>query len=379
MPIILPSSADRTKLLTLGSDIVDAWYAGTPGATEEYYDSATRIWEMNDTEGSSTDDWDTRLGLSALCASLYRYYKPRNVAKRQLWKRLAIETVDQWFTNQQDPITGGIWRTSLANVANDSGTVTYFGLAQVAIIARCLNITTRWATQIGRAIDYTVSRGDHAYYTNGNIMFLKLIGFDLAAVSSGENPARRAQVEALWDFTLTPTTQQAALGNPDRWRGCGYIEESPGVGYFSETTSTGNGIDHTGTNRLDWIYTDAQASYAGLGYMLFGDERYATYAEACARKVAQRYDYSSNQYSYAGGSRNAGPGVRNILTAQMCPGWLKGNADIAETISGTINHGVQGIDVDFRRYLTTTHTTFLRLFGLSIGAAIIMAHGKGFS
>jgi hypothetical protein len=377
LPPLLPSTADRDLLLDLGSDIFDSWYAG---AVDEYFNSATRIWEWNTTEAGNDDDWDQRLGLSALCAALYRYSRPRDQAKRLLWRRLALETVDQWFANQQDPITGGMWRYSVGDVANDSGTVTYFGFAQVAIIARCLNVPTRWATQIADALDYTVSRGDHAYYTNGNIMFLKLVGFELGALSSGEDAAARARVEALWDFTVTPTEQQAALGNPDRWRGCGYIDDGDGAGYFSETTSTGSGIDHTGTNRLDWIYTDAQSTYAILGYLLYGDERYATYSEACTRKMEERYNYSTNQFATTGGSRNPGVNARNISgLAHFVLGWIRGEAHFEENASGILNHGVQGLDVDFRRYLNLTHSTFVRQFGLNIATSIIAAHGKVFS
>jgi hypothetical protein len=374
-----PSSEDKEILLDLASDLFDSWYAGTPGASEEYFDSATRIWEWNDAEAGSDDDWDGRLGLSVLCAVLYRYRKPRNVAQRQLWKRLALETTDQWFTNQQDPVTGGIWRTDIANLVGDSGTVTFFGLAQVALIVRLLDVPDRWATQIADAVDYTTSRNELGYFTNGNIMFLKLVGYELAAYVTGDAD-RRQDVEDLWWFTVDPEAQQASVGNLDRWRGCGYIEDSAGVGYFSETTTTGNSIDHTGTNRLDWIYTDAQANYAGLGYVLFGDDRYLTYADACTRKMLERYDFETNQYSYLGGSRNAGPGVRNIVgPASFILGWLRGDATMEPECSGIINNETQGIDVDFRRYLTTTHSTFVRLFGLTLGASIIVAHGRVFS
>jgi hypothetical protein len=246
----------------------------------------------------------------------------------------------------------------------------------VAIIAKCLNLRTRWATQIGRALDYTAGNGDLAYYTNGNIMFLKLVGFELGAWAT-DDADRRQDVEDLWEFTVDPTAWSLAHGNPNYWRGCGYIEETPGKGYFSETTTTGNSINHTGTNRLDWIYTNAQAHYAALGYLLFGDSRYLSYSQACIAKMRDRFNFTTCQFEYSGGSRNAGPGVRNINGEQLgIAGWIPGDATNAADASLAINHADNGMDTDFRRYLNTTHSTFVRGFGLSVGAAIIAAHGR---
>jgi hypothetical protein len=334
---------------------------------------------MNDTEASSTNDWDTRLGLSSLCAALYRFKKPRDVAQRQLWRRLAIETVDQWFTNQQDPVTGGMWRTSVANVANDSGTICWFGLAQVAIVAKCLNLRTRWATQIADAVDYNTSNFDNNYYTNGNIMFLKLVGYELAAWATGD-AARRTVVENLWTFTYYPNAVATAQGLPLRWRGCGFVDDGDGRGYFSEVTNTGYEVDHSAANVLDWIYTDAQANYSILGYVLYGDERYATAARACTLKMAERYNYVVNQFVTTGGSRNPGVSQRNITGPNhMALGWIDGDADLADKCSGIINTAVNGVDADFRLYLNASHTVYLRSFGLVVGFAIIAAHGKTFS
>jgi hypothetical protein len=145
-------------------------------------------------------------------------------------------------------------------------------------------------------------------------------------------------------------------------------------------TTTGNSIDHTGTNRLDWIYTDAQAAYATLGYLLFGDSRYATYADACTQKMAERYDYDVNQFVTTGGSRNPGVSQRNITgTNHMALGWVGGDVDLAAKCSGIINTATNGLDDDFRNYLNTTQTVYVRSFGLVIALGIIAAHGKAFS
>jgi beta-mannanase len=244
----------------------------------------------------------------------------------------------------------------------------------VAMVAKCLNLRTRWATQIARAIDYTAGNNDLGYYTNGNIMFLKLIGFELGAWATGD-PVRRQDVETLWWFTVSPTEQQESVGNLDRWRGCGYIEESPGKGYFSETTTTGNSIDHTGTNRLDWIYTDAQANYAGMGYLLFGDQRYLTYAKACIEKMRDRYNFTTGQFVTTGGSRNPGVSQRNIYGHQLAiAGWIDGHAANAADASTCINLATNGMDADYRNYLNTTHVVYVRGFAVVVGASIVAAH-----
>jgi hypothetical protein len=379
--VILPSPADKAKLITLGSDIFNAWYAGTPGATEEYFNSATRIWSWNASEAGNDNDFDIRLGLSSLCAALYRFKKPRSVADRELWRRLAVETVDQWFTNQQDLATGGIWRTSLANLAGDSGTCTFFGLQQLAIIIKCLGpaYRTRWADQIADALDYTTGRGELTYYTNGNIMFLKLISYELGAYVTGDQ-ARRDAVEDLWEFTVDPEAFRLAQGAANQWRGCGFHDEGDGVGYFSETSSTGAGTDHSASNVLDWIYTDAQANYAACGYLLFGDPRYATYANACTRKMMERWNFTTNQFDFSGGSRNAGPGVRNCTGLSLFTGgWIDGISEFEAVSSSVINNGTQGLDVDFRRYLAVSHSTFVRGFGTAVATGIIAAHGATLS
>jgi hypothetical protein len=370
--VIAPDPAVKAQLLTLGTDIINSWYTGT---TDEYYNPATRIWNWNAAEAGNDNDWDVRLGLSTLCAALSRYKTPYDVHQRLFYRRLAIETVDQWFLNQQDTATGGIWRTSLANLVGDSGTCTFFGLHQVAMIAKLLNLRTRWATQIAAALDYTTGRGELTYYTNGNIMLLKLISYELGAWATGD-AGRRTQVENLWSFTLTPTAYMAGLGSPNLWRGAGLRDEGGGKGYLSETSSTGSGIDLTAANVLDWIYTDAQSVYAGSGYLLFGDARYATMAQLATLKMYDRYNFTTNQFDFSGGSRNAGPGVRNIYPVGLYTGaWMLGDATHAANAPGTITKAATGLDADFRNYLNISHSTFVRGFGVTVAGAIIAAHG----
>jgi hypothetical protein len=369
---IPPSTGDKTTLLDLGEAIIEAWSAGS---TDEYYDLVTDTWMWNDTEaGSDSDKSDWKMGLSALAAVIYRFKRPRDVAFRNRYRDYAIRSVDAFFRDHQDDATGGIFRTSAANVAGDSGTATFMALANIGIVVACLNHTRRWEEQILAALDYTTGRGELTYYTNGNFMLYKLLAYDLGARVSGEDPARRQVVEDLWEFAYTPTE---AVGDPTKWRGIGFHDEGDDVGYFSEVSSTGATTDYSAANVFDAIYTNAQASFAAVGYLLSGDPRYALAARQTTGKMLPLYNAITNQFSYTGGSRNTGAITRNVDNPYIPTSvWVLDRSDLADRIDVFINHADNGLDTDYRRYLNQTHATFVRGFGLVVGAVIVAAHGR---
>lgn len=376
--VVAPSAQDKAKLLTLGKDIVDAWYTGTPGSTEEYWDQSTRQWQWNSTEAGGASNTDVAtMGLSSLSAAVARYYTPYDFVSRRRYRKAAMDSVDHFWDIHQDPVTGGIYRADVANVAGDSGTATFFALAQIGLVIGLLdgvpNIKTRWSTQILRAVDYTTSRGEETYYTNGNFMLLKLVAYDLAARVSNEDATRRAKVESLWNFTYYPST-----ADPTKWKGCGWHDAGlgNGSGYFSEVTNTGSGVDHSAESTFDVIYTQAQSNYACIGYLLSGDSRFLTASHNTIKTVFPYASKATNQTTQTDGSRHAGQSVDDIKTPSVPLGsFLSPDGDISGWWDTYLNNATQGLDVDLRRYLSVTNSTIVRIFGLNCAAAIVAAHG----
>jgi hypothetical protein len=384
-----PSSANRTKLVTLGKDIIDAWYTGNglnagASTTDEYYDQKQRTWYWNDAEtAQNVNEPFAKLGLAALCAALYRFYTPRSRTRRMWYRRIAIETVDQWFKDHQDPVTGGMFNADVANVATDESQATFFGFPNLAIVIACLgDVDTRWSTQIGDALDYTLVRGEDGFYTNGNYMIYKLVAYQLGVRTNPADSARQTTLDDVWEFTYTPNTAQP---DPNKWRGIGYREEVAATtafgiearGYFTETNSNNSGFDGTALELMDHIYTLTQAGLAATGYLVSGDTRFAVAMNATLNKFLStgRLSRFTNQFDFSGGSRNAGPGVRNNSSAATgVARWMMGREEIEPYIEPLINNTSNSIDADFRRYLTTSHSTFVRLFGLDLASLIVAAH-----
>jgi hypothetical protein len=370
-----PSPADKATLLDLGETLIEAWSAGS---SEEYYNTATDTWEWNAAEGGGTanrTDW--KMGLAALAATLYRLKRPRDVAFRLRYRNYAARSVDAWFRDYQDPVTGGMFYTNVSNVANE-GQATIMGFANVAIVVKCLGDygKNRWATQIADALDYFTSQGEKTWYTNGNIMFYKLLAYELGAYATDDADIRQ-DVEDLWDFTYYPNTVATGYGQPTHWRGCGYIEDTPGTGYFSEVTSSAPTNNHTGLNRFDPIYANAQAIFATLGYILFGDERYRDAADAVTNKMLSLYNVTTNEYPYTGGSRNAGPGNADTDNTYIPMSvWMLGNSGLASYVDPWINKPSHGIEAAMGQWANTTNPTAVRGFGLLVAAVILAAHGR---
>jgi hypothetical protein len=374
MGVVRPSTQDLALLMDLGEDIIEAWYGGTPGSTEEYYNLATDTWEWNATEaGGAAGRTDWKPGLSALAATMYRFKRPRDPVFRRRYRDMAIRSTDRYFKDFQDPVTGGLFRSSAANVAGDSGETTFMALSNIAIVVACLNGTKRWATQILAALDYASGRNERTYYTNGNFMIYKLVAYQLGARMSDFDPTRVGHVDDLWEFTYDPTT---AVGNPSLWRGCGYIEDEPAVGYFSEVTDTNSAVDHRGTNRYDAIYTWAQSGFATVGYLTSGDPRFLDAAIACARKSLPISDPDTNLFAYTGGSRTPGS-IQRVVDLPTIPlaAWVADVPEIGGRLETFLYEEDYGFDTEYRKYLTTTHATLVRGFGLNVAASIIAAHG----
>lgn len=358
--------------MDLGEDLIESWSAGS---TDEYWNQATSTWEWNNTEaGGGATRSDHKMGLSALAAAVYRFKRPRTRALRRRYRDYAIQSVDAWFRDYQDPVTGGIFWDDVAAVADQSGQATFMGLSNVAIVVACLELPNRWRAQILRALDYTTGRGELTYYTNGNFMLYKLVSYDLGAYVSGNNATRVGHVDDLWEFTYDPT---GFVGNPLQWRGCGYFEDAPGVGYFSEVTDTNSSVDHSAEDTFDAVYAHAQSNFAAVGYLLFGDDRYADAAFSCMRSMLPISSETTNQFTYVDGSRHPGSVTRNVDTPTVpLAAWVLDDAEIAARLENFLYHPSNSLDADYRQYLNTTHATFVRHFGLSVAASIIAAHGR---
>jgi hypothetical protein len=194
-----------------------------------------------------------------------------------------------------------------------------------------------------------------------------------ASRRSDFDPTRVGHVDDLWEFTYDPTT---AVGNPSLWRGCGYIEDEPAVGYFSEVTDTNSAVDHRGTNRYDAIYTWAQSGFATVGYLTSGDPRFLDAAIACARKSLPISDPDTNLFAYTGGSRTPGS-IQRVVDLPTIPlaAWVADVPEIGGRLETFLYEEDYGFDTEYRKYLTTTHATLVRGFGLNVAASIIAAHG----
>jgi hypothetical protein len=376
VPFTPPTAEDLAALFDLAEDLIESWAAGT---TDEFFDYATDMWQWNEVEvgGASAPRVDWRISLSALAATVCRFKRPRDPLLRRRYRNYAVRSIDAFFRDNQDPVTGGMFWTDSSQLNNESGHVVFFGFLNVATVVRCLgdSVKSRWATQIADAVDYSSSVFENFYYTNGNFMPMKLVAYELAAYVT-DDPDRRQEVEDLWEFTYTPTV---AVANPLKWRGCGYIEDSPGVGYFSEVVSTNSATDHTGTNRFDAIYTNAQAIYFLMGYTLFGDERYLDAARACTNKMLPLYDDETNSYTYTGGSRNAGEITRVTDNIYVPIGaWLHNDSEMASRVDSFIYNSPNGLDAYLRQYLNVSNPIGCRMFSNILAQSIIAAHGRVF-
>lgn len=372
MPFTPPDPADKAKLMTLGADLLEAWRAGT---SDEWYDMPAREWKWNTTEASGVDYPDWRIvGPAALAATLYRFEPPTDPGRRRNLRHYARDAVDRWFEGWQDPVTGGMFRTSAANVA-DEGLATFMGFTNLALVVACLEEEDRWAEQILAALDYSNSRNEKTWYPNGNIQIYKLIAYQLGARVSGNDAARVQDVEDLWDFTYTPTG-----ADPLRWRGCGYFVASAGppeAGYFSEVVSTNPSTDHSSSNVFDAIYTSTQANLGMIGYLISEDERFATVALTCETTMLDYIDRDLNRITHTDGSRHPGAHTGpNFSPAALFGAWWRGRSDFAAVVDSTINAAADGIDAEFREFLSTTNPTIYRHAGMTVAAAIIAAHGR---
>jgi hypothetical protein len=374
MGFVAPSPQDKADLIDLGEDLIEAWSANS-GSDGEYFDSANHkwVWDSSVLASPNPFTWeDLKMGASALAAVVYRVKRPRDIAFRQRYRYLAIDTIDGYFANQTDS-SGFAYRNGVAD-----GQASIFALANIFIAAKALNIKDRWRTRVLAMVDRLTTQGELTYYINGNFQLSKACCYAFAAWISDNDPDRVADFETAIEFAYTP-----ALVEPGSWPGYGWIEEEPfedelgtgGKGYFSETPDSSPSLDVSGDNRFDNEYTILQCDYAAVGYLMTGDARFA---RACVALTNKLYDYwdhaATNLIDCTGGSRHLASGTyyRGFVTPTMAIGrWMLkqpyADSDIALQIPAYI--------ADYRTFLNQTHVNYWRGAGIQVATWIIAAHG----
>lgn len=299
-----PTELQKATVLDFAGDQLEAWSINSGVGDEEYFNSATRTFNWDAAQGVSALSTDIRLGMAALSAAYCYYKRPYVLADRLKWRYWAIEAVDTWFRDHQNPANGAMRRDGA-----DNNIGTLFGIPQVLTVAKCLGLRTRWATQVGRAVDWLTATGEKTWYINGNFQIGKTLAYWTASWMNGFPAGRVQDYEDVWNFTLAPS---AFLGN-GTWLGYGYFEDatpnSYGTrGWFTETTSSTPGTSQIGNPTYDHEYAMLQAEFLSMGYMYTGDARYREYMMTVTNKILDTYNPVNGRVDCTGGSRHLGSG-----------------------------------------------------------------------